>query len=116
VSYPKQASLGTAAIKNKAGQFTTPTAAAVTDALATATVNPDGTLKLNYAPDSPVAYAISTTTYVMFPKPGPDPAKTTALKHFIEWVLTDGQKLAEGLDYAPMPQTILTADINTLKN
>jgi phosphate transport system substrate-binding protein len=115
VSYPKQAALGVAAIKNKGGQFTTPTAAAVTAALATATVNPDGTLKLNYTPDGADAYAISTTTYVMFPKAGAEPARTTALKHFVEWVLTEGQKAAEGLDYAPMPQTILTAGINTLK-
>ncbi|HEX8769985.1 MAG TPA: phosphate ABC transporter substrate-binding protein PstS [Acidimicrobiales bacterium] len=115
VSYPKQASLGTAAIKNKAGHFTTPTATAVTAALATATVNPDGTLKPNYAPDSPEAYAVSTTTYMMFAKAGPDAAKITALKHFVEWVLTEGQKAAEALDYAPMPQKIITTAINTLK-
>lgn len=115
VSYPKQASLGTAAIKNKAGKFTSPTAKAVTAALASATVNADLTLKLNYTPDSPDAYAISTTTYVMFPRTGPDAAKTTALKHFVEWVLTEGQTSAEKLDYAPMPQTILASGINALK-
>ncbi|MDQ6927217.1 MAG: phosphate ABC transporter substrate-binding protein PstS [Actinomycetota bacterium] len=115
VSYPKQASLGIATVKNKAGQFTSPTATAVTAALASATINPDLTLKLNYTPESPDAYAISTTTYVMFPKAGPDPAKTTALKHFVEWVLTEGQKAAEGLDYAPMPPAILATGINTVK-
>ncbi len=107
VSFPKQSSLGTAQIKNKDGQFVGPTASAVTAALAEATPNPDGTLKLNYTPTAPTAYPISTTTYAMFYKAG-DPNKTTALKHFIQWVLTDGQKLAEGLDYAPLPQSILT--------
>lgn len=115
VSYPKQASLGVAAVKNGAGKFTMPTAKAVTAALASATVNPDLTLKLSFTPSSADAYVISTTTYVMFPKAGPDPAKTTALKHFVEWVLTEGQKAAEGLDYAPMPPTILASGINSLK-
>jgi phosphate transport system substrate-binding protein len=108
VSFAKQSSLGTAEIKNKAGQFVAPTAAGVTAALAESTPNDDGTLTLNYTPASPTAYPISTTTYLLFYKAG-DPTKTTAVKHFAQWVLTDGQKLAEGLDYAPLPQSILTA-------
>jgi len=108
VSYPKQAGLGTALVKNKAGQFTSPTAQAVSAALAGATVNPDMTLKLNYAPDAPDAYGISTTTYLMFYKSSGDANRDSMIKHFAGWVLTDGQKLAEGLDYAPMPQPILT--------
>jgi len=107
VSFPKQASLGTVQVKNKGGQFTSPTAAGVTAALAEATVNADLTLAINYTPTNPTAYPISTTTYLLFYKAG-DPTKTTALKHFAQWVLTDGQKLAEGLDYAPLPQSILT--------
>jgi phosphate transport system substrate-binding protein len=107
VSYPKQAGLGTALVKNKAGQFVGPTSAAVSAALAGATVNPDLTLKLNYLPDDPAAYAISTTTYLMFYKSSGDAAKDSAVKHFANWVLADGQKLAEGLDYAPMPAPIL---------
>jgi len=106
VSFPKQSSLGTAQIKNKGGQFVGPTASAVTAALAEATPKDDGTLTLNYTPAAPTAYPISTTTYLLFYKAG-DPTKTAALKHFAQWVLTDGQKLAEGLDYAPLPQPIL---------
>jgi len=107
VSYPKQTGLATAQIKNKAGQFVGPTAKAVSAALAGAATNPDLTLKLNFAPDAPDAYPISTTTYLMFYKSGGDAAKDAAVKHFAGWVLTEGQKLAEGLDYAPMPQPIL---------
>ncbi len=107
MSFPKQSSLGTAQIKNQGGQFVNPSASAVTAALAGATANADGTLTLNYTATSPTAYPISTTTYLLFYKNG-DPTKTAALKHFAQWVLTDGQKLAEGLDYAPLPQSILT--------
>ncbi len=114
VSFPKQASLGTAQVKNKGGQFVAPTASAVTAALAEATANADGTLMLNYTPASPTAYPISTTTYLLFYKDG-DPTKTAALKHFAQWVLTDGQKLAEGLDYAPLPQSVLTPALAVVK-
>jgi len=113
VSFPKQSSLGTAQIKNKGGQFVRPTADAVTAALAEATANADGTLTLNYVPSSPTAYPISTTTYLLFYKDG-EPTKTAALKHFGQWVLTDGQKLAEGLDYAPLPPSVLTPALATV--
>lgn len=108
VSYPKQAGLGTALIRNKAGQFLAPSAAGVSAALNGATVNPDLTLKLNYLPDDAAAYPISTTTYLIYYKSSGDPTKDAAIKHFASWVLSDGQKLADGLDYAPMPQSILT--------
>lgn len=108
VSYPKQAGLGIAQIKNKAGQFVAPTAAGVSAALNAAAVNPDLTLKLNYTPDDAAAYPISTTTYLMYYKSSGDATKDAAIKHFASWVLGDGQKLAEGLDYAPMPPSILT--------
>jgi phosphate transport system substrate-binding protein len=114
VSYPKQAGLGTALIKNKGGQFVAPTAAGVSAALTGATVNPDLTLKLNYLPDDPAAYPISTTTYLMYYKSSGDVNKDAAIKHFAAWVLTDGQKLAEGLDYAPMPQSILSKAMSTV--
>lgn len=107
VSYPKQAGLGTAMIKNAAGQYVAPTSAAVSAALAAATVNPDLTLKLSYTPTDPAAYSISTTTYLMFYKSSGDATKDTAVRHFASWVLGAGQDLAEGLDYAPMPASIL---------
>jgi phosphate transport system substrate-binding protein len=107
VSFPKESSLGIASIKNKSGSFVQPTADAVSAALGTASVNSDLTLKINYQPDDAKAYPISTTTYVMFYKASSDPAKATALKHFVAWVLTDGQKKASDLDYAPMPRSIL---------
>jgi phosphate transport system substrate-binding protein len=114
LSYAKQASLGVATIKNQAGQFTGPTPKAASAALASATVNPDLTVKLNFTPPSPDAYPISTVTYVVFYKAG-DPNTTTALKHFIQWALTAGQSSADGLDYAPLPQAIATPAINAVK-
>jgi len=115
LSFPKQAGLGVASVANKAGRFVTPTAKAVSAALAAATINADGTLKLNFTPDSPEAYPVTTTSYLLFYSAGTDPAKDTALKHFALWALLEGQKLAEGLDYAPLPPTILGAALGAVK-
>jgi phosphate transport system substrate-binding protein len=107
VSYPKNTpGLGIALIKNEGGKYVGPTTDAITAALGSATPNADGTLKINYKPTDPAAYPISTTTYVIYAK-SLAADKLTALKHWIAWVLTDGQKAAAGLDYAPLPQSIL---------
>jgi phosphate transport system substrate-binding protein len=114
-SFPKQAGLGMATVRNDAGRFVGPTAKAVSTALAAATVNSDGTLTLNFAPVSPEAYPISTTSYLMFYRSGAGAAKDVALRHFVGWVLTDGQDLAEGLDYAPLPEPVQTAALGAVK-
>ena len=44
---------------------------------------------------------------MLFSKTGLAAGKLTALKHFVAWVLGDGQKMAPDLDYAALPQTII---------
>ena len=51
LSFPVQAGLGVAAIRNKAGQYVEPTAAGVSTAIGAAVVSSDMTLKVNYDPD-----------------------------------------------------------------
>jgi phosphate transport system substrate-binding protein len=113
-SFPKQAGLGIAAIRNAAGRFVSPEAKAVSTALAAATVTPEGTLKLNFTPASPEAYPISSTSYLMFYRSAPDPTKDAALKHFAAWALTEGQTLAEGLDYAPIPEPVQVSALRSV--
>ena len=114
-SYPKQAGLGVVTVRNAAGRFVGPTAGAVSAALAGATVLPDGTLKLNYTPVDPEAYPIASPSYLMFYRAVSDPAKDTALRHFAEWALSDGQALAEGLDYAPLPEVVQRSALGAVK-
>ncbi len=114
-SFPKQAGLGIATVGNAAGRFVGPDAKAVSAALAAATVTPEGTLKLNFAPASPDAYPISSVSYLMFYRSAPDPAKDAALRHFAAWALTEGQALAEGLDYAPLPEPVQVSALGAVK-
>jgi phosphate transport system substrate-binding protein len=114
-SFPKQAGLGIATVRNTAGRFVGPEAKAVSAALAAATVNPEGTLKLNFSPVNPEAYPISSTSYLMFYRLGTDPPKDVALRHFATWALTEGQDLAEGLDYAPLPEPVQVTALGAVK-
>jgi phosphate transport system substrate-binding protein len=114
-SYPKQAGLGIATLRNDAGRFVAPEAKAVSAALAAATVRPDGSLALNFSAPSPEAYPISSASYLMFYGAGTDPARDTALRHFATWALTEGQDLAEGLDYAPLPEPVQVVALRAVK-
>ena len=114
-SFPKQARLGLATVRNEAGRFVGPTAGAVSGALAESTVRADGTLQLNFTPADPEAYPISTASYLMFYRAASDPAEDRALRNFVTWVLTDGQALAEGLDYAPLPESVQAAALGAVK-
>lgn len=95
-----------AAIKNKDGKFVKPTLAGATAALAGATVKDD----LTYDPlDAAGAesYPITAPTYILA-KVKYDAAKGKNVKGFLKWLLTDGQKLAEGVNFAKLPEALQT--------
>ena len=108
VSFAKGAGLPVAQIKNASGAFVSPTPAAVTAAIASVTVPTDLKVKVSYTPSDPAAYPISTTTWaIVFAKPA-DAAKGKLLKAFLTYALGAGQDSASGLDYAPLPSSMLT--------
>ena len=118
LTYALQNNLPTASIKNQAGKFIPPTAAATSAAIAsfapdlakdvrTPIVNPPASAK--------DAYPISGLTFLIIPKDGSDVAKRTALKKFATYVVSDGQAAAGELNYAPLPKAIRQQDLEGLK-
>ncbi|MDE3180693.1 MAG: phosphate ABC transporter substrate-binding protein PstS, partial [Acidobacteriota bacterium] len=53
------------------------------------------------------SYPVSTFTYLLVPAVIPNPAKRDAIKQFLEWMLTDGQKSAAQMSYAPLPGQVV---------
>jgi phosphate transport system substrate-binding protein len=107
VSFAKGAGLTVAQLKNPSGAFVSPTPTAVSAALATVTVPTDLKIKVCYKPTDPAAYPISTTTWALvFAKPA-DAAKGKLIKAFLTYALGAGQDAAAGLEYAPLPSSIL---------
>ena len=115
LAYAKQNKLSYAAIKNKAGQFVVPTTAAVTAAAqgALPAVKKDITAPIANA-DGAGAYPISGFTYILAYKKAKDAAKNKELATFLSWAMTEGQKTAPSLDYAPLPAEVVKMNAATI--
>jgi phosphate transport system substrate-binding protein len=61
------------------------------------------------------AYPISTYTWMLIPEKMNDKRKAAALTKFLHWALTDGQKYDAPLEYAPLPETVVKAELQQLK-
>ncbi len=103
----KAAGLVFASIKNAGGKYVAPSLESATAALAGATVAADLTYNpLNAA--GAAAYPITSPTFVMVYASQPDPAVRAALKAFLGYMLGDGQQSAKSVDFAGLPDSILT--------
>ncbi len=56
------------------------------------------------------AYPISSFTWLLIPTRMADANKSKQIKEFLKWMLTDGQKDAAGMSYAPLPQEIVAKE------
>jgi phosphate transport system substrate-binding protein len=56
------------------------------------------------------AYPISGLTFLLVPKQGKDQAKQQIVKDFVQFIITQGQNSAEGLQYAKLPQSLADQD------
>jgi phosphate transport system substrate-binding protein len=106
LAYAKQNNLPITAVRNKTGQFVTASVAAVTAAAAGAAkalpANTDYRISIVDAPGAD-SYPISSFTWILVYQRQRDAAKGRKLVDFLNWALTDGEKEAATLDYAPLP-------------
>jgi phosphate transport system substrate-binding protein len=113
LAYAMQNNLPMAQVKNLAGNYITPSLDSTTAAISAFTeeLNKDPRYPIVNAPASaPNAYPISTLTFLIVPKDGPDKDKRQALKQFLQYVVTDGQVAAHDLNYAPLPDGVKQFD------
>lgn len=106
LAYARQNKLPVAWVQNKAGKFVEPKIDAIT--AAAAGVEMPDTLHVSLAgAASEGAYPISSFTYLLVFDDTKDAAKGKALASFLWWAIHDGQKFAEALDYAPLPEPVV---------
>jgi phosphate transport system substrate-binding protein len=113
VAYARSNHLPMAAIQNRAGRFATPGIRAIAAAASTLKRVPPGNAVSIVDPPAtaPIAYPISTFTYVIVPTQSPQAA---ALRKFIFYALTAGQAFGALLGFAPIPRIVLVAGEKTL--
>lgn len=105
LSDAKASGLQFAKVKNKAGKAVVPSVESTTAALDGAEVNADLSYNpLNAAGDG--AYPIAAPTWILVYKNQTDKVTGEALKSFLRYMVTDGQKLAKDVDYAPLPKSL----------
>lgn len=96
-----------AAIKNSAGEFTSPTfdsvAAAANASLPT--MPEDFRISITNAPGKG-AYPISAFTYILVYKKLPKPTGSEIIK-LLNWMVADGQSYAKDLAYSPLPKSLV---------
>ena len=112
LAYAKQNALPVASLKNANGDFVAPSVESATAAAAGVAAklpaNTDYRISIANAPGAG-AYPISSMTWILVYRAPSDAAKSKKLTDFLRWALTDGQKSAAALDYAPLPAAIATA-------
>ena len=94
-------------IKNAAGNFVKASLDAVTEAAASSPKMPaDFRVSITNAPGK-TAYPISSFTWLLIPAQAKDPKKGKIIADFLEWMVTDGQKMTSQLSYAPLPPNVV---------
>ena len=117
LTYATQNQLPVAAIKNQAGSYVLPSAQGTTaaiDAFKDELAKDVRTPIANPPSSAPNAYPISTLTFLVIPKDGKDVRDRTALKQFLQYLVTDGQQAATALNYAPLPDPVKQQDLQLL--
>lgn len=113
LSYALTNKLKVVALKNHAGEFVTPSVEGVTLSAAKVSNVNDVTKSIVNAQGKGV-YPISSFTYVLLPVNSSNP-KLKSVHKFLQWALTDGQKMAKSLHYAPLPKSLADKLLETIK-
>jgi phosphate transport system substrate-binding protein len=107
------ADLTFASIKNSSGKFIAPTLDAAGAALAGATIKPDLTYDpINASGDA--AYPITSPTWIIAYQKQPDAKTASALKGWLNYLLTDGQGFAQSVGFAKLPPDLANKAIQQL--
>jgi len=104
--YAVQNNIPYGSVRNAAGVFLKATLEGVTAAAASAPKMPaDFRVSITNAPGKD-AYPISSFTWLLIPAQSKDAAKGKILADFLNWMVTDGQKMTSALAYAPLPDNV----------
>jgi len=107
LAYAKQNRMKVAALRNRDGNFVTPTIEATSAAAAgmAKSMPADFRVALVDAPGKE-SWPISGLTWILVYKDQKDPARGKAMVQFLKWAIQDGQKMEAALDYAALPKAV----------
>ncbi len=104
--YAVQNNIAYGSVRNSAGVFLKASLEGVTAAAASVKSMPADFRVSITNPPGKDAYPISSFTWLLIPAQSKDPAKGKILADFLNWMVTDGQKMAAPLSYSPLPDSV----------
>ena len=114
--YAIQNKIAYGSVQNQAGEFVRATTETVSNAAGAAAKNmpKDFRVSITNAPGRDV-YPISSFTWLLVQESPKDVQRSKVLADFIRWALTDGQRFAADLGYAPLPREVVRLEMDALK-
>jgi phosphate transport system substrate-binding protein len=108
-AYAKQNNMTTVSMINKDGKTVVPDAAAFQAAAAYADwENADSFYVILTNQAGTASWPIAGATFILMYKQPTDPVAAGEALKFFAWAYANGDKMAEALDYVPMPKTVVT--------
>jgi len=109
-AYAKQNKMTTVNMVNKDGKSVAPSAKAFQAAAANADwEKAEGFYMILTDEPGPESWPIAGATFILIHKQPQDPAAAAEALKFFSWAYAKGDKMAEDLDYVPMPDKVVTA-------
>ena len=112
--YALQNNISYGSVQNAAGEFVKASPDSVTKAAAGAVIPDDFRVSITNAP-GPGAYPLSSFTWLLLYTEPTEKTHARAMNEFMKWALTDGQKYATELGYAPLPQSLVPRELMALE-
>jgi phosphate transport system substrate-binding protein len=113
--YAVQNNISYGSVKNAAGNFVKASLESVTAAAASAPKMPaDFRISITNPPGKD-AYPISSFTWLLIPAQAKDASHSKILADFLNWMVTDGQRMTAALSYAPLPEGVVEKEKEAIK-
>jgi phosphate transport system substrate-binding protein len=112
--YATQNNIAYGPVKNAAGKYVKASLPSVTAAAAAVEMPADFRVSITNAPGEG-AYPVSSFTWILLYEHPADKERARIMVEFMKWALTDGQKYAPDLGYAPLPEKVVGLGLEALK-
>ena len=114
--YALQNKISYGSVQNAAGEFIRASDQSVSRAAeeAASKMPEDFRVSITNAPGKGV-YPIASFTWLLFYENPKDKAQAKIMVDFMKWALTDGQKFASELGYAPLPKNVVEMELKALQ-
>ena len=114
--YALQNRIAYGAVKNSDGEYIKASIAGVKAAAAAAASQMPADFRVSITNASgKETYPISSFTWLLLYESPKDKEKSRAMVDFMKWALTDGQKFAADMGYAPLPESVVALEMTALQ-